>query len=360
MYRAISNMHSLETGLIKSKTYCVTTMYNVGCTFLDWSIMYLSNQTHYFQIQQNQVLQLPNDPLTSANAHGYKKNHPHGLKNLKHAIEILELQSSCKLTSVYPGPPHLDTIAVEHNIPIDTSLKSNMYSLLHHQRSEYHAMIEYCFDKSIPVVYVAVDPSFAIFMLLPRSKDRLTWENRSASSDTEAQSELHRLLYNDQDQYWKDQNLINIWDQRERLALDLRPFDMSHPQNTNGFSRPHCWIDSRDLWYRGETVIHNIMDFLNLPINADRLESWILIYHKWRTLANKNIEFSVNLDHIVNSIVMGWYYPLPDLDLYQEAVIQHCLIYQHNLNIKTWQLSKFPNNTQLLHDLLEPNTHRLS
>lgn len=352
-------MLSSETGLTKSKIYCVTSMYNVGCTFLDWSILYLSGQTQYYQVQQQQTLELPLNPLTSINAHGYKKNHPHGLKNLLHTVDVLNQQVNCKLTSIYPGPPHLDAIAMEHSIAIDHSLKASMYSLLHHQRTEYNNMINYCFAQSIPVVYVAVDPSFATFMIVPRSQDRMTWQDRSAATEFEAQDELHRLLYNDQNDFWEKHNLTNRWDQRERLALDLRPLEISHPQNTQGFNHPHLWIDARDLWYRGDILIHSALEFLELPCDTKRLDDWQAIYHSWRKLANRNIEFAVNLDHIVNSIVMGWYYPLPDLDLYQEAVIQHCLIYKHNLNIKTWQLSKFPNNTQLLHDLLEPNIHPL-
>ena len=32
------------------------------------------------------------------------------------------------------------------------------------------------------------------------------------------------------------------------------------------------------------------------------------------------------------------------------------IIYKHNLGLKTWQLEKFPANTQDLHTLLESNT----
>ena len=33
------------------------------------------------------------------------------------------------------------------------------------------------------------------------------------------------------------------------------------------------------------------------------------------------------------------------------------LIYKYGLNLKTWQLEKFPNNTKQLHELLEENIH---
>lgn len=76
-------------------------------------------------------------------------------------------------------------------------------------------------------------------------------------------------------------------------------------------------------------------------------------------MQNDALKFYRSLSHIVECIVQGGYYELPALSLEQEAIIQHCLIYQHNLNIKTWQLEKFPSNTIRLHQLLEPNSHSL-
>jgi hypothetical protein len=70
------------------------------------------------------------------------------------------------------------------------------------------------------------------------------------------------------------------------------------------------------------------------------------------------LQFEYNYKHIVESIVNNWSYPI-DLTFDQEIVIQHCLIYHYGLNLKTWQLEKFPNNTQDLHKLLEPNIHPL-
>jgi hypothetical protein len=45
-----------------------------------------------------------------------------------------------------------------------------------------------------------------------------------------------------------------------------------------------------------------------------------------------------------------------NLDIVQEAAIQHILLYKHSLSIKTWQLEKF-NNTKQINALLEPNTY---
>jgi len=76
----------------------------------------------------------------------------------------------------------------------------------------------------------------------------------------------------------------------------------------------------------------------------------------WQKKQLDLLDFCYNQPHIVDAIVNNLYYEI-DLTFDQEIIIQHCLIYQHGLNLKTWQLEKFPNNTQDLHKLLEPNIH---
>ena len=48
---------------------------------------------------------------------------------------------------------------------------------------------------------------------------------------------------------------------------------------------------------------------------------------------------------VFDAIVHNWYYEIDNLTFEQEVIIQHCLIYQHGLNLKTRQLEKFPSNT---------------
>jgi hypothetical protein len=354
-------MPCLETGRMSFNTpICVTSMYNVGCTFVDWSILYLSGQTHYYHANTNEVLELPASPLTGVNAHLYRKNHPHGLPRCQETVAILQ-QQSLPVTTFYPGPPVLANIQqMLGYTDSDLHDNHNLKNIFDRQYQEYQSMIDWFFEKNLGLVYIAMDPDFAVFTTIPRGQERLSWSGAIVSTPNETLTELHDVFYRKDNALWQNLGLTDVWDQRERWALEMRPLEISHPANTAGLVAPHCWINCKDLWYRGDTVIPKILEFLELDINVDRLSSWVPIYHAWRKLADKNIEFVVNLDHIIKSIVMGWYYQLPDLTLYQEAVIQHCLIYQHNLNLKTWGLVKFPNNTQALHDLLEANIHQLN
>ena len=61
--------------------FATTSPKSVGCTFVDWSVHYLSGKNTFFSVRHNQWLPLIENPLTTDNAHHHKKNHPSGLKN---------------------------------------------------------------------------------------------------------------------------------------------------------------------------------------------------------------------------------------------------------------------------------------
>ena len=176
------------------------------------------------------------------------------------------------------------------------------------------------------------------------------------TSINDLKNEHREIFFKESNQTWTELGLTNRWDIRERMSLDSRPFNTDFPDiNINC---QHLWINSLDLWTRTEYTLTKIMKYLELDIMPNRLEKWLPVCKKWQEKQLKILDFAYNYQHIINSIVNNIYYEI-DLTFEQEVVIQHCLIYQHNLNLKTWQLEKFPNNTQELHKLLEPNCHIL-
>ena len=100
------------------------------------------------------------------------------------------------------------------------------------------------------------------------------------------------------------------------------------------------------------------MKFIDIPINSKRYEKWLIVYAQWKQIHTKRIMWCWYFDTIIEYILKGYSMDLErfDLDLYQEAVIQHVLIYKYGLNLKTFELYKFT-NTKQLHDLLEPTLH---
>ena len=150
-----------------------------------------------------------------------------------------------------------------------------------------------------------------------------------------------------------------IWDQREKLALMLQLPKTNDYYALVNKSLPHLYYNTDDIWNDLPNVILEIIDFFGLTVTQDNLAPWQDAYNKWRQLHNNF--FSRNFDSIIDAIVNKNYMSLKryHLNFYQEALIQHELITRHNLNLKTWQLEKFPDNTLELHHLLEPNIHHL-
>lgn len=46
----------------------------IGCTFLNWSLHWLSGDKVYWNEEEKKWLELPVNPLTDINAHLFKKN----------------------------------------------------------------------------------------------------------------------------------------------------------------------------------------------------------------------------------------------------------------------------------------------
>jgi hypothetical protein len=337
----------------KKDIVCIASPDSVGGTFLDWSILFLSGKDSFFNIRKNSLVPVVGNPMSDINAHGHKKNHPHGHKSTMDYVDIF-LNSPHDFLSIYPSPMHHDVASIELGITEDqlTDSKINQ-SIIDYRLADYTNMCYAVLDMDAKLVYI--DHNLPMFNIDIRSLDRLFREDRPAHSVEEYDEEIQKIYFSQSVESWKAQGLNEIWDIRERQALNTRPLTPLAKPKIN-FAKPHCFIDSQEWLSAGHIVIEKIMDYCELPIQQYRLEHWIPIYLQWQKKNHQTLNFCYLYPHIVDAIINNYYYEI-DLTFNQEIVIQHCLIYQHNLNLKTWQLFKFPNNTQELHKLLEPNIH---
>lgn len=332
---------------------------SVGCTFIDWSVLYLSGQQQFYSFRTNDYQPLVSNPVTSMNAHGHKKNHESGFeRNYKKINEFLANNSG--LLTLYPAPIHPAEVAEHYNIDVnspefannlDTKIKEFMYQ-------DLGKLWHYLHSRDSKIIWVTDHPTLMAAHLRPRSTDN-NLKNTGPTTLEELDREFQEMFYATSKATWTDLGLTSVWDERERRALDLRPYN-NHEFNHRHhlpLDLPHLHITTAELWTQGETVIQQIMQFCELDIVPQRWQSWVKIHQQWQDNLKNETSFCFQLDTIINSIVNNWYYELGDLTFMQEVLIQHLLIYQHNLNLKTWELSKFPPNTQDLHKLLEPNIH---
>lgn len=337
--------------------FCCTSNKAVGCTFLDWSIHFITGQTEFYNTKYGWE-PLSNNPVTNINAHGHNKNHPSGFNKTKNTIDQLLQFPQNVLTSCYPQPLHMDMAADDLNIPInDLDQLHNQKSISQHRTNDYNQLLKYVSTES-QVIFVNAGDNLNLYHRVLRSTSRMPLSPGPARSTAEMHDEVDFAFFKDSIKDWNNQGLTDIWDIRERRALQSNLINENHGTGEINvdFSFEHYWIDCRSWWFDGVDTIQDIIAWLNLKIDTDRFQLWIPIYHAWQKMQAKHLKFQFNCQHIVDSIVNNWSYPI-DLTFDEEVVIQHCLIYQHNLNLKTWQLTKFPNNTQHLHKLLEPNIH---
>lgn len=340
-----------------NKKICITSIKSVGCTFVDWSVYFLSGQNNFYKVNTQSWEPLSTNPVTGINSHGHFKNHPSGLDIHTQYFNLFDTLPSDRFYTSYSMPMHVDTAAAMLNISIN-DVGKEYKKIKEYINNNYNKLLKSCNDQNIKLVFVSSDPRTPFYSINVRSLDRHMLKPKRASSVNEILEEAQNTFFKDSINTWNHLGLSNIWDIRERQALDMK-IHTDNEEFIDALSFPHLWINCLDLWTRGETVLKNIMEYLEIDVDQRRLDQWKPIYKHWQTILLNNLEFDYNCDHIIDAIVNNWYYKI-NLTFQQEVIVQHLLIYKHNLNIKTWQLEKFPSNTQDLHKLLEPNIHDLT
>lgn len=341
-----------------NKKICTTSTRSVGCTFIDWSLHFLSGQDHYFNTQQNKLIPLSRNPITSINAHGHCKNHPTGSKNLSKELDQFDLLNNVNFCSTYPAPMHVDTVLKLLGYqPEQLSNYKILQEVINYIFQDYNKFFKVCADRDTKIIFVANDCRTALYYQNCRVLDRYITSLKQPKCQQDLVEEFQNIFFSKSVNTWNQQQLTNVWDIRERMALDTRPFDLIEPKKFD-FQYPHLWVNSQELWSQPIDTVKRILDYAQIKIDSNRLVDWTPICQSWQNIQAKFLKFDYVYKHIVNAIVNNWDYPI-ELTFYQEVVIQHCLIYQHNLNLKTWQLEKFPTNTKLLYNLLESNIHSI-
>jgi hypothetical protein len=337
----------------------------IGGTFVDWSIHFLSNQQNYFRWKEDQWIPLTQNPLTDINAHGHQKNHPWGVDATQDFFNRVLEDTAGELYSCYPIHSINQIAAKKLNLDINKFAEKAVYSeILEYEINETTALANLCFEHSSHVIFLETkSQALPLLLFFSRQLDLKFTNLSSPANDQELFDEQDHIWNSVSADKWDQLGLTEIWDRRERIALNIRPIGrlgidcVSNPFANADFTRKHYRIGIKDLWCRGESTILQLMKYLELDVDAARWAQWQPIYHQWAARQAMILGFIDNLPYILKAIINNWYYCLPDLTFRQEVLIQHFLIYQYNLNIKTWQLKKFPNNTQDLHALLEPNLH---
>ena len=320
----------------------------LGATFLDWSIRFLRGDRDYlaWPTLTRQALSL--DPVQTNNAHQHQKLHPEGADRTLELIHQLQKETNVSFEFRELG---FDLVGAAADIDITVFDHETIRKLKLAQQQDTTQALEYAQQNQCQIIRIEVHPAVQMFTCFDRGDGHEWLERRFPNSGVSRQQLWWQAFFT-------DQPVSNeLWDLREHMALNLRPLDLPSLPPVSTWNFDHFYIDCLKWWFMGERVIHNLMPWLGIEINQQRFQSWLGIYQRWQKMLEPNINFVLEVDSIVKAIVQGEYRQLPHLTLFQEAIIQHFLIYRYNLNLRNWQLSYFPDNTRDLHLLLEPNIH---
>jgi hypothetical protein len=231
---------------------------------------------------------------------------------------------------------------------IDTAQTQQVSDLIKH---DYANMFKKCCRDADHVIYLHAGPEIALYHANLRSKASSLLQDSILLDQQDLVDEFDKIFFNN----GKTSIESTVWDLREYYALNARP--TAQFTVTVDFKLPHLWIDCRSFWNFGENTIQQIMNYVELDVDPSRLSAWIPIYYTWQKQQIQHLNFCYTLPHIIDSIINNWDYSIENLSFEQEVIVQHFLIYQHNLNLRNYQLDKFPNNAKDLHKLLESNIH---
>lgn len=333
-----------------SKIICSTSIRSLGCKFLDWSINFLSGRCDYLH-KDHGIIGLPADPLTDKNAHNHNANHPMGFKETKEFVEFLESQGN--YFSLYPGPIGPLDILKKLGININNLTADNLQLVNNQTQQDYQQLLEYLHSKHVKIIFLTSKTQIPLYFTKSRSDSMPFSEKGTRGTQDQIQKKFDELFFK-HNTNWTIDSQDKIWDLRERRALDFRPFD--RPDFDVQLPAQSLAVDAQDLWYNGHDKIKEIINYCQLYIDQSRLSQWNNVYSRWQKIQMDTLEFQNSYQDILTAIVNGDFLEI-DLSFDQEVIIQHCLIYQHNLNLKNWMLEKFPGNTRDLHKLLEQNIH---
>jgi hypothetical protein len=316
----------------------------IGGTFLDWSIHYVSGQKNHFNYINNKWTLLVDNPLDASSAHGHAKNHPSGIQDVKLCLDTFQED---KLYSFYPYFQEYNFWSNYLGFALDNLNDNNWKTIEQHQQQELDTIAQVCQRAATKNIEIQLNKRWAPYLLMNRVEP--AWLQKITRYKGLSDYTINRSYQQD----------YNQWDLREKLALDIRPFKTPGIKIALDKTLPYYSVSCEDLWFAGTHLIPNLLRWLELPFDKERYHYWATIYQQWQEIQFRSLKFIWQLNDIVDAVINNHYFQLQDLSLMQEAIILHCLIYQHNLNLKAYNLTKFPSNTQLLHQLLEPNHHQL-
>ncbi len=326
-----------------NKLVSIVTDPAIGGTFLSWSLEYLAGHTNSYSTSKKTYLPLIDNPVQEREAHLFKPNQYDSSRAVIKAID------------------ELSNLPDKHDRKMEVMyIHSNNYHADKHK--DWFISINAVLNSERPVILVRTPKPYVLYHGLNEKRAFGGFE-KGRKYKVSTQEKNIDEFFKDAKRTWNELNLTNIYDNREFIALNFRPFDFNEQANivdTLHNKDNVLNLLAIDVWQNLDNTIYDIMNYIQVDIKSDRYALWLDVYSQWKTLHTKRVMWCWYYDQIIEYILNGYSMDLTrfDLDIYQEATIKHTMMFKYNLNFKTFELTKFT-NTKQLHDLLEPNIHLL-
>jgi hypothetical protein len=302
----------------------ITSLTEIGCTFLNWSVHYLSGDTQTWREREKTWLDIPDNPLTRVNSHGFKKNHPKTMPEWKETIDILSSYDSNKIFSFHGLVRNYD-----HSLVEQTFVKE---------------AISLSLDNGIKLLYLGT--KYSNYNLVQRAKFSYRFDRTSRN----------KAYIENMKDYFKTvsdlESLTGTYGQvREFLSLNMGKLKAPEDQELikNYLShKDFLFVDCHELLTNEKQCLEGLFDFLNLKIDSSRMEKWLIVHSEWKKNLLPLLNFYKHLPVILSSIINGVSHPLEqyNLDIFLEAIIQYELMIRHKDRLFISKLDQFPDNTK--------------
>ena len=272
-----------------------------GGTFIDWSMHYLTGQTQHYHIQvdrgtlntnrslvcNRKIIDLIDSPVTKlGNAHLHQKTHP----TIASTPDVIK-----ELSNVESALHTFYTVAGKHD-NIRHRLANSKFNGLSLINSNYTTFVnDY---KDVKFIRTMLDENSKLLFNERHIKNFLHKPNHANKSDLLTGStprpaqRIHILGH----VYATNQYRIN-----RSAELQIGNYENQYILN---FS---------DISYRLDDKIKDLIGWIGLELNTERLEKWRHVYAEWQK--SNGVHFYQEIDSIVEHIVNGHAFDLTDYDL---------------------------------------------
>ena len=310
---------------MNNKSFAVTCdQFNLGTTFLIWSIHYCTNEKDFYSIADDEFVTISEDPFDGITAHKMRPNRYRPVFD----VDAIINHSGGKLN-------HFRDFSKKYR---DTGTSSTKPFLA---KMETHGI------KTINITCTGLQ---FLIGFLRFTYTEPNWQNNFNAVKKHCKHYWPRF-FDDAHIY---ENRLTTWhDIREGIAFNIRPYQIPAMGNNN---KNIYDCEFEDLLTNGKKEILNILDFLDLKAHTPNLDHWCDMHDIWKGYLHHYINFCNDIEMIIESILKNKSVDLAQyrMDVLKEGVILHLLMFRHELNL-TKSIEKLPHNTQEIFKLLGKN-----